>query len=86
MVAGALLVVGVIFMLIVSATGQRPFGVPSDEGAPTKEEEDVATPVVGGPADEEIEEAQQRPEEAERAWEQGGSYHANLHAHRISRA
>ncbi len=72
MVAGALLVVGVIFMLIVSATGQRPFGAPSDEGAP-KEEEDVATPVVGGPADEEIEEGQQRPQEAERAWESRGS-------------
>lgn len=84
MVVGALLVVGVIFMLIFSATGQRPFGIPSDEGAP--EEEDVAAPVVGGPADEEIEEVQQRPEEAERAWEQGESYHANLDANRISRA
>lgn len=60
LVAGALIVVGVVFALIVSATGQRPFGAPSDEDPPKRE--DVVTP-VRAPADEEAKEGQQRPEE-----------------------
>jgi len=59
-VVGALIVVGVIFMLIVSVTGRQPFGAPLGEDAP--EQEEVLTPVEL-PEDEAAEDGQQRPDE-----------------------
>ena len=47
-------------MLIVSVTGQQPFGAPSEEDA--AEQEEVLTP-AGLPGDEEAKDGQKRPDE-----------------------
>ncbi len=53
---GALIVVGVLFVVVVSMTGQRPFDATSEEDAPDQEE--VLTP-AGVPGGEETKEGQQ---------------------------